>query len=129
MQGDALFDKGYVTEEDLEAFHDLNMRFHQVIVESSANPAIAEALARNDHRPFASVSALAFDREDMAREYRRFNFAHMQHHSVVDALVSRQGARAEAIMREHANATLRYAEVFGATSNSSERMKVIARGE
>ncbi|MNN06523.1 transcriptional regulator NanR [compost metagenome] len=128
VQGDALFDKGYVTEEDLEAFHDLNMRFHQVIVESSANPAIAEALSRNDHRPFASVSALAIDREDMAREYRRFNFAHMQHHSVFDALISRQGARAEAIMREHANATLRYAEVFGAISNS-ERMKVIARGE
>jgi GntR family transcriptional regulator of vanillate catabolism len=52
----------------------------------------------------------------------------MQHHSVYDALVSRQGARAEAIMREHANATLRYAEVFGAISNS-DRMKVIARGE
>ena len=47
---------------------------------------------------------------------------------VFDALISRQGARAEAIMREHANATLRYAEVFGAISNS-ERMKVIARGE
>jgi GntR family transcriptional regulator of vanillate catabolism len=128
VQGDALFDKGYVTEEDLEAFHDLNMRFHQVIVESSANPAIAEALARNDHRPFASVSALAIDRQDMAREYRRFNFAHMQHHSVFDALVSRQGARAEAIMREHANATLRYAEVFGAISHG-ERVKVISRGE
>jgi GntR family transcriptional regulator of vanillate catabolism len=127
-EGDALFDKGFITEEDLEAFHDLNLRFHQVIVQGSANPAIAEALARNDHRPFASVSALAFDRDDMAREYRRFNFAHMQHHSIVDALLSRQGARAEGIMREHANATLRYAEVFGAAS-SSERVKVISRGE
>ena len=47
---------------------------------------------------------------------------------VFDALVSRQGARAEAIMREHANATLRYAEVFGAINNG-DRMKVIARGE
>jgi GntR family transcriptional regulator of vanillate catabolism len=65
----------------------------------------------------------------MKREYRRFNFAHMQHHSVFDALVSRQGARAEAIMREHANATLRYAEVFSGNGSSGERMKVIARGE
>jgi GntR family transcriptional regulator of vanillate catabolism len=47
---------------------------------------------------------------------------------VFDALVSRQGARAEAIMREHANATLRYAEVFGAISHG-ERVKVISRGE
>lgn len=29
MQGDQLFDKGYVTIEDLEVYHDLNMRFHQ----------------------------------------------------------------------------------------------------
>lgn len=127
-EGDAVFDKGFVTEEDLEIFHDLNMRFHQVIIDGSANPAIAEALARNDHRPFASVSALAFDRDNMAGEYRRFNFAHMQHHSVFDALINRQGARAEAIMREHANATLRYAEVFSA-GRDTERMKVISRGE
>ncbi|HDS1680223.1 TPA: GntR family transcriptional regulator [Pseudomonas putida] len=127
-QGDVLFDKGYITEQDLETFHDLNLRFHQVIVEGSGNPAIAEALARNDHRPFASVSALAFDRDDMAREYRRFNFAHMQHHSLLDALRSRQGARAEGIMREHANATLRYAEVFGAAS-AAGGVQVISRGD
>ncbi|MEF9673512.1 GntR family transcriptional regulator [Pseudomonas sp. MWU13-2100] len=125
-QGDQLFDKGYVTVEDLELYHDLNMRFHQVIVEGSHNPAIADALARNDHLPFASVTALAVDRHDMVREYRRFNYAHMQHHAVFDALVNRQGARAEAIMREHANATLRYAEIFGSTA-AEQRMKVILR--
>lgn len=122
--GDRLFAKGFVTEEDLELYHDLNMRFHQVIVEASHNPAIADALARNDHLPFASVTALAVDRHDLAREYRRFNYAHMQHHSAFDALVNGQGARAEAIMREHANATLRYAETFAGTA-ADERMKVI----
>ncbi len=127
-QGDQLFDKGYVTEDDLEIYHDLNMRFHQVIVEGSHNPAIADALARNDHLPFASVTALAVDRDDMAREYRRFNYAHMQHHSAFDALVSRQGARAEAIMREHANATLRYAEIFS-SATADQRMKIILRTE
>ncbi len=59
VEGDQLFEKGYVTEDDLEVYHDLNMRFHQVIVEGSHNPAIADALARNDHLPFASVTALA----------------------------------------------------------------------
>ena len=52
----------------------------------------------------------------------------MQHHSVFDALVSRQGARSEAIMREHANATLRYAEIFG-SATANERMKVIHRSD
>lgn len=127
-QGDQLFEKGYVTEDDLEVYHDLNMRFHQVIVDGSHNPAIADALARNDHLPFASVTALAVDRENMAGEYRRFNFAHMQHHSVFDALVHGQGARAEAIMREHANATLRYAVIFGGAT-MDDRVKVIQRQE
>jgi GntR family transcriptional regulator of vanillate catabolism len=122
--GDALFAKGYVTEEDMEVYHDFNRRFHQAIIEASGNPAISHALARNDHLPFASVSSLALDRNDMAREYRRFNFAHMQHHAIVDALVSRQGARAEGLMREHANATLRYADLFG-TVRSPEGIKVI----
>ncbi|KIQ36375.1 GntR family transcriptional regulator [Pseudomonas viridiflava] len=127
VQGDALFAKGFVTEDDLEVYHGLNMRLHRVIVEGSGNPAIADALARNDHLPFASVTALAVDRNDLVREFRRFNFAHMQHHAVVDALINGQSARAEAIMREHANATLRYAEVFGAGVH--ERMKVIQRSE
>ena len=110
--GDELFDKGYVTEEDLEAYHDLNRRFHSIVIEASRNPAISSAMQRNEHLPFASVSSLAIDRTQLKQEYRRFNFAHMQHHAVFDAITRRQGARAESIMREHANATLRYAEIF-----------------
>jgi GntR family transcriptional regulator of vanillate catabolism len=83
------------------------------------------ALARNDHLPFASVSALAIDLNDMAREYRRFNFAHMQHHAVFDALINGQGARAEAIMREHANATLRYADLFTPAEPLGQGLKVL----
>jgi len=110
--GDALFAKGYVTEEDLEVYHDINLRFHQVLLEASGNPAIAVTLARNKNLPFASVSALAVNLNDLTREFRRFNFAHIQHHTVVDALVHGQGARAELIMREHANVTLRYREML-----------------
>ncbi|WP_024643426.1 GntR family transcriptional regulator [Pseudomonas syringae] len=127
VQGDELFEKGHVTEDDLELYHDMNMRLHRIIVEGGGNRAIADALARNDHLPFASVTALAVDRNNLIREYRRFNFAHMQHHAVVDALINGEGARAEAIMREHANATLRYAEIFGAGMH--ERIKVIQRAD
>ncbi len=120
-QGDQLFAKGYLSEEDLSSYHDLNLRLHQVLVEASGNPAIAAALARNDHLPFASVSALVVDRANLAREYQRFNFAHLQHHALVDALLAGHGARAEGIMREHANATLRYARLFGLDEDASGR--------
>lgn len=111
-QGDQLFEKGYVTEEDLAEYHDINKRFHQAIVGASGNMAVDMALARNSHLPFASVSAMAVDRDNLQQEYRRFNFAHMQHHDAVEAILLRQGARAESIMREHANVTLRYARLM-----------------
>ncbi len=123
--GDALFAKGYVTEDDLEAYHDLNKRFHFLIIEASGNPAISTALSRSEHMPFASVSSLAIDRHNLAREYRRFNFAHMQHHAAFDAIDHGQGARAEGIMREHANATLRYAELFCAEPDDTSTIRVI----
>ncbi len=123
--GDELFDKGYVTEEDLEFYHDLNRRFHALIIEASGNPAIGSAMQRNEHLPFASVSSLAIDRNNMKQEYRRFNFAHLQHHAAFDAIDRGQGARAEAIMREHANATLRYADLFVQHDREESKLRVI----
>ncbi|MFC6673312.1 GntR family transcriptional regulator [Marinobacterium aestuariivivens] len=123
--GDTLFEKGHVTEEDLETYHDLNRRFHALIIEASGNPAISSALSRNEHLPFASVSSLTVDRNNLEREYRRFNFAHMQHHAVFDAIDHRQGARAEGIMREHAQATLRYAEIFAGKKEQAAEIHVI----
>ncbi|QUX91053.1 GntR family transcriptional regulator [Marinomonas sp. A3A] len=124
-QGDELFVKGSINEQDLAIYHDMNQRFHQIIIEASLNPAISEALSRNEHLPFASVSALAFDRNNLAQEYRRFNFAHMQHHAVFDAITHGQGSRAEAIMREHANATLGYAKIFSQMEDNGEKMHIL----
>ncbi len=110
-EGDAIMAKGHFTELDGPAYLEMNMRFHAAIIEGSGNAAIAAALSRNDHLPFASVKALAINRNDLAGEYRRLNYAHMQHHAIADAIRARQGARAEALMREHANAVLRYTEL------------------
>lgn len=124
-QGDALFAKGHITEQDLEIYHDLNKRFHCIIIEASQNPAISAALSRNEHLPFASISALAFDHNNLQQEYRRFNYAHMQHHAVFDAIDNGQCARAESIMREHANATLRYAELFTSFRKEENKIRTI----
>ena len=126
VKGDALFAKGYVTEEDLEIYYEINRRFHALIIEASHNPAIEIAKTRSEHLPFASVSSLAIDRNNLAGEYRRFNFAHMQHHAVFDAISHGQGARAEGIMREHANATLRYAQIFNSEPKDPDTIRVIS---
>lgn len=126
IRGDALFAKGHVTEEDLEIYHEINQRFHALIIEASHNPAINIAKTRSEHMPFASVSSLAIDRDNLVGEYRRFNFAHMQHHAVFDAITHGQGARAEGIMREHANATLRYAQIFNSELKDPDTIRVIS---
>jgi GntR family transcriptional regulator of vanillate catabolism len=40
-------------------------------------------------------------------------------------LINGQGARAEAIMREHANATLRYADLFTPAEPGQQGLKVL----
>ncbi|MDP5133727.1 MAG: GntR family transcriptional regulator [Paraglaciecola sp.] len=106
--GDLLFADAVFTEADVESYHHMNQRFHQLIIEAAKNPAIQAALTRNAHMPFASVNALAIDKNNMQQEVKRFAFAHQQHHHVFHAICAQQGARAEGIMREHAHATLGY---------------------
>ncbi len=125
-QGDKLFSKGFVTEIDLEHYQDLNKRFHTAIITAAANPAIVAALSRNEHLPFASSNAIAIDPKRLDREFKRMNFAHMQHHAVFDAIENRQGARAESIMREHANATINYAKMFSDDANSNENFRILS---
>ncbi|MDV6252291.1 GntR family transcriptional regulator [Vibrio sp. EA2] len=110
--GDAIFDKGYVSEDDLNLYHEINQRFHALILDASGNPAIASSLQKNEHMPFATVNSITFDFDKLKQEYRRFYFAHLQHHTIVHAIANQQASRAEALMREHANVTLNYAEVF-----------------
>jgi GntR family transcriptional regulator of vanillate catabolism len=111
--GDELFKGTSLSDDDLVSYGEFNSLFHRTIIDASDNAAISIALSRNDHLPFASVESIAADRGAPADEFKRFHFAHMQHHLLVDAMESGESARAESIMREHANAAIRYAEVFG----------------
>jgi GntR family transcriptional regulator, vanillate catabolism transcriptional regulator len=74
---------------------------------------IADAIARNNHLPFASAGSLALDPQALDAEYQKLRLAHMQHVLVVDALENREGARVEMLMREHAWIGFRYGKLFG----------------
>jgi GntR family transcriptional regulator of vanillate catabolism len=124
-QSDALFAKGHITVEDIETYNILNKRFHELIVEASANPAIAASLAIGEYTPFATVSAVTLDHNHLDQEFRRFNFAHWQHHTVFDAIEQGQSVRAEAMMREHANAALRYRGLFNPHPSKNQQIQVI----
>ena len=129
QRGDAIFKNGRITENDVETFHDLNVTFHGAILEACGNAAVSSAIARNDHLPFASIKSLAVDLKALDVEFRRLNLAHLQHHLIFDALDKGQGARAEALMREHAYAAFQYLDLFAGSANGFDHVTLIAGAE
>lgn len=102
--GDALFAKGHLAAGDAARYAEMNRRFHDLIAGASGNAALVDLLAFNRRVPFAAAGAFAFDRAELPLRYKLLNFAHMQHHAIVQALEQGDGTRVEALMREHTQA-------------------------
>ena len=118
-EGAQLLAKGHLTEEDIGAWAQLNHRFHRTIVESTGSLVIADAIARNNHLPFASADSIAIDRLALGREYEKLRFAQLHHQLVFEALERRESARVEMLMREHAYIGLRYGSLFGRPTDTA----------
>ena len=101
-EGDAILARRRFESADEQRYGEMNGRFHALIVDGAASRILADTLARNDHVPFASARAVAFSR-DLSELVPILNYAHRQHHVIVQALENREAARAEALMREHAS--------------------------
>jgi GntR family transcriptional regulator of vanillate catabolism len=110
--GDSLFALGRLEEGDLDRYHVCNLAFHDTLVAAARNPAIEDALRRNNYQPFAAAGAMALDWNDLAAEFRHLEQAHRQHHAVFDAVRRGDADAAETIMRDHAFAAVRNAKVF-----------------
>jgi GntR family transcriptional regulator of vanillate catabolism len=106
---------GYGVDDDIR-WAEMNGRFHRSIVQACGNRALQGALTLNDKLPFASAQAVlgGEDRtEDIAKRHLDvLRFAQMDHQQIVTALSKRQGARVDAIMREHARRALINVELF-----------------
>jgi GntR family transcriptional regulator of vanillate catabolism len=101
-EGDAILARRKFESADEQRYGEMNGRFHALIVDGAGSRIVADTLARNDHVPFASARAVAFSR-DLSELVPILNYAHRQHHVIVQALENREAARAEALMREHAS--------------------------
>jgi GntR family transcriptional regulator of vanillate catabolism len=102
-EGDQIFRKRHLVDTDEATYGAMNSRFHAALLAAADSPIIAGALASNDCIPFASAGAIAFDATDLQAMFEALYFAHLQHHSIRDALEAGQSVRAEWLMREHVN--------------------------
>ena len=117
-EGESVLASGSLTEEGIGPWGRLNERFHSTIVQAGGGRVIADAIARNNHLPFASAESLVIDRSALDREFRKLSVAHLHHRLVLNALVHGESARVEALMREHACVALHYASLFGLKSGA-----------
>ena len=119
--GDRIFTKKRLVESDGAPYSEMNVRFHALIVNGAGSKVICRALERNNHIPFAGPQALAFAHSDLAVTYQSLYYAHRQHHAIVQALQDGDGARVEALMREHASAVKISADVARQRSPHTDR--------
>ncbi len=96
------------TQPDIDSFArylDLNECFHCEIVKLSKSSMLRRALQQVISVPFTSPSALVYARSKLARAPQMFAVSHEHHRSIVEAIEQGQGARAEALAREHSRMT------------------------
>ncbi len=101
-EGDLIFRKGRLEEGDQETYGDVNARFQAIIVSASGSDLLKTLLDRVNSVPFVGPAIVTFDHVEPERAYRLLYQAHGQHHSIVEAIRQRDGARADMLFREHA---------------------------
>jgi GntR family transcriptional regulator of vanillate catabolism len=78
-----------------------NARFHALLAEMAGSHVLSKQLDRVIHLPFASPSGFVVVQANSPAARDMLVIAQDQHRQVLDAIEAREGARAEALMREH----------------------------
>ena len=79
-----------------------NGRFHALLAAMSGSAVIERQIERAAALPFASPNGFVLARATGPAARDMLVVAQAQHRAAVEAIVQREGARAEALMREHA---------------------------
>lgn len=99
--GDALLRGWNRVEVDEVAYAAMNRRFHGLIMSAANSALLNQMAALVEHVPFAAADAIVFDRMETEQKFDLLYYAHRQHHAIHSAIREGNGARAEALLREH----------------------------
>lgn len=106
---DGLFGPG-AEDMDFDGYVTLNAEFHAILARLCGSETIRREVARVARLPLASANAFLRAQNDVPAFRRSLIGAQAQHHALFDAIAAREGARAEAIAREHARLARRNLE-------------------
>ncbi|NKB50112.1 MAG: FCD domain-containing protein [Alphaproteobacteria bacterium] len=116
--GERIIAKRAITPGDASDFGEMNGRFHKTIIEACNNKALENGLDLTHKMPFVEPAVIAI--HDTIDGQQQMMVAQHQHRLIFDALENGEGARAEALMREHANVSKQALNVIGASIESGE---------
>jgi GntR family transcriptional regulator, vanillate catabolism transcriptional regulator len=101
----------HITVDTFGAYMELNESFHSELVSLAKSAMLRRSVEHVKTLPFASPSALVFARSKLPRAAEMILVGREQHHAILDAVERRQGTRAEALAREHAQLSWRNLEI------------------
>lgn len=87
---------------DAQAWRKANQEFHVNLIKGTENTALINAFEFNNKVPFSGPASMTLKTAPSQLETSFVQRAQTDHEEVLDALLNRQGVRAEALMREHA---------------------------
>ena len=90
----------------IEKYLSINGRFHAHLLGLSGSFILQRAINNVCSLPFASPNAFVMARRDKGEIYKVMFISQYQHRTMLEAIENRDGARAEAIAREHAELSL-----------------------
>ena len=91
---------------DFDSYVTQNARFHDVLARSCQSTLVAREIERMSLLPLASPSAFLSAQALIPDFQDSLRYAQRQHRAIVEAITNREGARAEALTREHARLAL-----------------------
>jgi GntR family transcriptional regulator of vanillate catabolism len=91
-----------LSDASFSGYVEHNGRLHDLLAEMSGSALVRRQLERVKTLPFASPNGFVFATALSPRSRDSLVVTQAQHRAVIDAIVRREGARAEALMREHA---------------------------
>lgn len=93
--GDRILSKGFLDPNDLEPYRQMNVEFHDTVIQAANNRYVTDFVRQCHNVPLAS------DRIFVWEDYEVIKRSHDDHRRIAEALAERDGDRAEFLMREH----------------------------
>ncbi|HLH42427.1 MAG TPA: GntR family transcriptional regulator [Bryobacteraceae bacterium] len=119
---DALLKGGRLSLDKFTDYIEINAQFHSALLDLARSKILRRALQQACALPFASPSAFLLKQHASSSSKDLFLIALDQHHAIADAILNREGMRADLLAREHARLARRNLD---AALQNRELLKVV----